>query len=122
MMELKIAPEAMETMVTKAMFDGMTQEHRDELVSSAIKQLLEKPVKKSAWEAGKSPLQEAFDNAVGIVARKISYERLQNDPEFIAKVEQLFADIVKKMFGEGEARDKFIDKIAEAALSAIYRS
>ena len=115
-MEVKVDASAMEVMVAKAMFDGFSQEQRDEMVTGAIKQLLSKP----ASDYDKTPaIARIFREQAEYAARKIALDRLQNDEAFKAGVESLFADAAKRCFEDLDQREKIVTALADGIRKAV---
>lgn len=115
-MELKVDEQTMQSLVAKAMFDSMTSEQRDKLVTNAITSLLATP----SSQYDKTPaIQRLFNEQVEAAARNIARERLATDESFKASVMRIFGDAAAKCFGDGERRDKIIEALADAMRKAI---
>lgn len=117
-MEIKVTDEQFKDMVSKAMFEQMPATQRDELVATAIRQLMT-PSKNSYAYGTLSPLQEAFNNAVRSVAIAHVEQRLKTDQSFIDQVDGLITDAVKKMAGED--REKTVQSIARAIADGLSK-
>jgi len=118
-MDVRVDAAAMQDIVTKAIFDGLTEEKRAELVQGAIRSLLLAPAKTQSYGRDpRSPMQEAFENAASIVAQQIARERLTADETFKAGVESMFKDVAAKLFAD-DVREKIVDKIADAVVTGL---
>lgn len=118
-MNVNVDPAAMQALVTKALFEGMTQEQKDSLITQALTALMTSSVRKNHWDPQPlSPLQEAFNNAASVIARQVAIRRLETDEQFKASVEQLFTDLGKKLFAS-EFREKLIERLANAVFHGL---
>jgi hypothetical protein len=120
---MEIPNDVMQQMVAKAIFETMTPEQREALVSGAITHLLTKPPKdqRIGGPAPRSPLQEAFEMAVYKLAREMSIDMIANDEGVRTKVKGLFTDVMDKVFDNEDVREKIATKMAEG-MSDIFRS
>lgn len=115
-MEVRVDANAMEAMVAKAMFDGFTQEQRDQMVTGAIQQLLSTP----SSQYDKTPaIARIFREQAEYAARKIALDRLQNDEAFKAGVERLFADAAKRCFEDADQRENIVSALADGIRKAV---
>ena len=121
-MDVRLDTDAMQALVAKAIFDGMTEEKRSELITSAIKSLLDTPkgTDRNYYGERKSPIQTAFDRAVEQVAMKHAQDFLTNDPDFNGRLKSLFADVANNLFSEG-ARDGLIESLSGLIRSALTK-
>jgi len=110
--------EQMTALVSKAIFDGLTQEAKDQMLQKALRHLMTKEEKSYGYGPKRTPLEEAFQSAAFTVTRQIAEDRLSNDPEFKANIESMFADLGKMLFGE-KMRAKLIETMADAVLSGL---
>lgn len=120
-MNLNVKSEDMEAFVTKAIYDGMSEEVRQDLIKQALTSLIAAPRNTgNAYSAqqGPSVLQEAFNRAAENVANQIASARLREDPEFAAKIEALFRDVAKKLF-EGSLKEALVDKICNLVIKGL---
>lgn len=60
---ITINAEAMQSVVSKAVLDGLTEEHRNLVLEEAAKFLIT-PIKDTYGRAGLTPLQQAFNAAL----------------------------------------------------------
>lgn len=121
--DIRFDTEAMQALVAKAIFDGMTEDRRGELITGAIKSLLETPRgnDRNYYGEKKAPIQTAFNRAVEEVALKHAKELLANDPDFNARLKALFADVANRLFAEGPPRDDLIESITSLIRRALTK-
>lgn len=96
-MELKIEQGAIEEVVKAAILEQLGEQGRRDLIEAALTHLLTAPKSTSYGYQPVSVLQQAFNEAVSQVARKIIVETLTDDEEFHAKVRVLIGDAMVKM-------------------------
>lgn len=123
-MDVKIDTDGMQALVAKAVFDGMTAEKREALITGAIKSLLETPKGNDRnYLGGKiSPLQSAFNRAIEQVAREHAEKFLAEDPAFQAKLKGLFADVANALFSdEGNNRIELVGAIKSLIHHALTK-
>ena len=119
-MGISFTNEQMEALVAKAIIDGLTPEQRTEMITTAIKQVLAKPVNQNSWGDKRSELQLAFDRAVTTVANNIATDMIKNDEAFKAQIKSLFVDVSEKLFSS-ERRDEMASNIAGVIEKALTR-
>lgn len=110
-MELKLDQTTMDGLVSKAIFDTLTPEKREELVQGAIKSLLARPVGSGFNQM--TELERLFASAAQTAATKIVSQKLESDEGFEAGVKQVFDNAWKAAF-TGEAGQKFSERLGEA--------
>lgn len=110
-MELKLDNATMEGLVSKAIFDTLTPEKRDELVTGAIKSLMKRETGSGFNRL--TELERLFADAAQTVARKIITEKLEADTAFQDGVRICFENAWKQAF-EGDAGTKLAERMAEA--------
>lgn len=118
-MEIKIDGEAAASLASKAIFDSLDQATRDDVVKQALQYLMT-PKKSDTWSStpGKTPLQEAFDQAIWQVATKVVRDRVENDPEVTARVNELLGPLITKAI-DGEAESGYKDALANEVGQAL---
>lgn len=119
-MDVRIDDNAMNSLVAKAVFDGLTEERRADLIKGAITDLLARR-QKSGYSDGKSKLQEAFDNAVYTAARDYAEKALATDPVFQGQIKSLFADVAAKLFDDFDGRLELVSSIAHTIRNALAK-
>lgn len=111
-MELKIDEAAVRDVVHKAILEQIGVEGRDGLVTAAIAYLMEP--QKDRYGSGISPLQTAFNSAIGQAAMIIVREMVMSDPALQARIHEKIGEAIIKM----EATD-FTDYLGTALSSAL---
>ena len=121
-MDFKLDDEAMQTLVVKAIMDGMTKERRDELIAGSIKALLEKPKNNDRNYYGDktSALQTAFNRAVEQVALEHARKVVEEDPVFQEKIKGVFADVAEHLF-RAESREGLVSAIGTTIRNALTK-
>ncbi len=104
----------MQALVADAMMNHLGEDARKKLITDAIATLLESK-KKGYGEKIPSPLAEAFNNAVGLEARKIVVDKVHNDPEIRKQIENVFAKVLEKLLDS----DAFADLTSHILQKAI---
>jgi len=116
---MNIDETALKTIVAKAIFDGITPEQRQALLTKAINSLLTVPPATVFGSAPKTtPLQDIFENEVRILARDLIKERFKTDPN----LPQLVGAIVTKAVAAMSADDNVAREIAHAISRALERA
>ncbi len=118
----EVLDEHLKGLVVKTIFEGLTPEKRDELITTAVANLLSP----SEYDRGKSKVQEIFAQAVYGVARDIAKEHLQTQ-EVKDRIKELVELATNKALalteihenGKGEKENALVGKIAEAIEKAI---
>jgi len=111
----------MKAAVTKAIFDTLTPEKREELVAKAIANLLATPEANSANYFGdkkKSELQSIFEQTARVVANEVVREKMTTDPAFRASVGEVFYKAVTIAF-EGENANQLAARIASQLVEGL---
>lgn len=114
-MKLELDNDAMKGLVSEAIFQSFDAQKRDALVKSALEALLQPT--KDGYGKGKSPLQQAFEDALASKARQVANEAVENKPEIIAEIDRLISDAMKKLVTEN--REAMVDKLADGMRKAI---
>lgn len=118
-MEIKFNEEQMRDLVSKTIYESMTTEGKDELLQKAIASLLIVEQKNGYYGTTKvNVLEGLLKDSAERVARGILEERLKDNEDFRLQLESLFADAVKKMFGD-ETREKLVDRIVESVVKGL---
>lgn len=94
-MDLKIDADTVREVVQKAILDKITPEQRDAMLTAALQHLVS-PTFNQYSRRSESPLQVAFEAAVGEAARKFATEIVNSDPAILDKI--------KHHIGEGFAK------------------
>lgn len=115
-MEIKLDPESVQSIASAAIFDHMSQEMRDSVLKQAVESLLT-PGKREYYGTGKTPLQTAFDQAIAQAAYKAVQEKIAEDPEVRAKIQELLGPLLNSAL-EAEAKD-YNTSLADALGNAL---
>ncbi len=121
-MELKLDQGQMRIMVTKAIFDSMTPEAREKMVSDAISSCL----KVADGYGGKSTLQRSFDDAIRAACSQVAHDMIGKDEKIKAELEKLYVEAWKRLMslnddGDG-GREKLISRLSSAMGEALTGS
>lgn len=103
-MEIKLDAEAMAAVASTAIFEQMSEENRNLVLQQALQHLLS-PMKQERYSSTppKSPLQEAFELAIRQAAFTAVKEKIENDPELQAKIQELLGPLINSaMSAEAE--------------------
>lgn len=115
---MQIDDTTLKTIVAKAIFDGITPEQRQELLSKAIQSLLI-PVKPSYGSSpATSPLQDIFDNEVRNIARDLIREEFKTNEA----TKTLIGGIVAKTIVALSADENVASEMASAIGAALSKA
>lgn len=117
-MNISMNEEQMAVLVSKAIFDGLTQEAKDEMLQKALRHLMTKEKPSYGYGQPRTPLEQAYQTAAYDVAQKLVREKLEADEAFKANIEALFVDLGKKLF-EGPLREKLVQNMADSVVSGL---
>jgi hypothetical protein len=116
---MNIDDTALKTIVAKAIFDGITPEQREELLTKAINTLLTVPVATGYGDKKQpTPLQNIFEYEVQNLARDMVRERFKTDPA----VRDMVGVIVSKTISAMATDDNVGVEIGQAIASAFHRA
>lgn len=116
-MKLELSDEQIQSAVSAAILQGISQENRDVLIKSAIEHLITPPNKESYQTSpSPSPLQAAFNHAVSDIARNMCHEELKKDSAVKEKIREIIAKAVEKMTLNEE---KIAAELANAITGAL---
>lgn len=119
-MKIELSEENLKSVVSEAIMNSLSLEQRNVLIQNAISYLLT-PTSNSLYDQKKSPMQEAFNNAISQVAREVVTEEMKSNSEIKLKIKELMANAIEKMF-EPEAQNAIISNIQESFRNAFDRS
>lgn len=122
-MNVTVDTAAMQDIVTKAIFDGLTDDQRKGIMVQAVTELLTKPREEhNGYRTVRrpSPLQEAFNGAAYRVAIDIANKQLAEDPNFQAQIKGLLVGVAEKLFA-ADVRQKLVDTIADQITRAFNK-
>ena len=93
--DVKIPPEELNSILSKAILDSLSQETRDNLISGALRYLMAAP-RDRYGSAGETPLQEAFNLALRQLAHKVAEEVLAEQGA-AAKLRESFTQFIEQI-------------------------
>ena len=117
-MNISMNEEQMTALVSKAIFDGLTQEAKDEMLQKALRHLMTKDDRSYGHGPKRTPLEESFQSAAYAVTREIATQKLQTDEAFRSNIEALFAELGRKLF-EGPLREKLVERMADSVVENL---
>lgn len=109
--------EALRALVTDALFNGIEQKKRDELLKAALSSLLEEK-RNSSFGTNKSDLQRAFDEALYTVARDIVKEHIIANPKMRNQIREVVVEAFDAVMKD-EHRTELVSSIAGAIQEAF---
>lgn len=117
---MKLDDAELKQIMVKAIFDHLTPEKREQLIKDGIESILSS--KRPNSYDGKTVFEEAFINAVHVVAREVAIEELKK-PEMHAKLRELIVGGVEKAIDPADAEQygALQDKIANAVIQGITK-
>lgn len=118
-MDVRLDDEAMKTLVAKAIMDSLTPEKREALITTAVKELLNRS--ESTRYDSPTHLQKVFNDAVGRVAAEIAQQTVQNNEEMKAEIQKMMATAWSRLTA-GDAYETLINKIKDSMDSALRGS
>lgn len=119
-MKIELDQETLKSVVSEAIFTSLTEAQRQVMITSALSYLM--TPQSSGYGSSRpstTPIQEAFNHAVGGVANRIASDMLTNDPEISSKIKGLIEEAVAKIVGENRAN--IIDKVANAIAEGLTK-
>ena len=120
-MNLNLNDDALQALVSKAIVDTLTPEMRENLITSAVKDTLQKVESSGGYNSDRrSPLQRAFDSACRAEAERFAREQLENDPVFQEQLQGLFKDAAAKLFA-AENRESLVSAMADTIRIALTK-
>lgn len=103
----------MRGIVAKLMFESLTPEDREKMLTSALASLVEP--QRDQFGRGKSKLQETFDHAAAIAVGKLMREYFET-PEVQARIKAFAVEAAEKAFAGG-----FSDKLAKKITDGLWK-
>ena len=111
--------EAMKAIVVEALYKGLDEKKREELIKGALAHLIQ-PQGSGSGSYGTygrtSPLQDAWNMAASQVARDVVRDEVNNNPEVRGKIAEIFTKAWTKALAN---EDAVVDKVAEGIISAM---
>lgn len=118
-MDLRLNPEQFEQLVSAVIMQQLTPEQREEILKNAITHLLTKRPESPYSSHKVSPLQEAFNTAIGNLAYRFAREWLEAQPN----AQQQITDLVAEAYQQAMRGDRatMVDRIAAQMSKAFER-
>ncbi len=120
-MDLKLNDDQLQSAVAGAIIGTLTPEVKQELLTTAVKSLLEP--RKDPYNYGKklnTPLQDAFENQVSLIAQSVVREFLNKDTDLRAKIAEMYKLAVDKVLaGDSIAKQNLVDRMADNFVSFL---
>lgn len=122
-LKINIPADAIADVVHQAIFDQIGPQGRDALIAEALKQLTHCEPHSSNPYARRSLLQQALERAVSGAAHEIARQIVDESPEVRAKVRELLAEVIERVFGQDDqaVHQTMVELLAEAIAGAIKR-
>ena len=118
-MDLQLKDDQLDKIIAKAILDTLSSETREELVTNAVKELIQIPKNTTTYGDKRSVLQRAFGQAVSRVAEELIREQLEEDSLFKTKIQVLLKDISEELFDNKEKRKTIIDKMVDTIIKGL---
>lgn len=100
-MELKLNSEAAAAVASAAIMQSLTEEYKEQVLSQAVQYLLSPPKGNTpSFRDGKTPLQEAFEQALTVAAHKAVADRIANDPQLNRAINDLLSPLITAALDE----------------------
>lgn len=112
-LDIKIDQELVSNAVQKAILDQIGDNARDQMIAAALTYLLD-PKNTRYGSSGLAPIQEAFNDAVGVAASKIVHELVASDPEIKKRILQYVGEALLKV-----DEKEFSNHVGNALASAL---
>ena len=116
-MDIKLNVDQVKDIVSEAVLRSLDQDTRNTLIQGAIKSLLEPVGKDTMYSKAKSPLQQAFEQAVYSVAISIARETMEKDTIVQQQIKVLLTEAMEKVMIQN--REKTVDLIANAITTGM---
>lgn len=116
-MKVELDGSAVAEIASNAIFQSMSEDARESVLKQAVQILLtpEKDHRNHAY--GKTPLQLAFEQALHAAAYKAVQEKIAEDPEVRAKIDELLGPLI--LGAVKEESSTYNDSLATAIGAAV---
>jgi len=114
---LQLDPVAIREATSQAIMGLLTPEMKTKIITDALSNLL-KPSTDS-WRNNKTPLEEAFNNAVIQVTQKMAKEMVEGDADLVAKIKDLINQTAHKVLNTDV--EKLAGKMSDSFISSMRR-
>lgn len=102
----------LKALVTTAIFEGLEQQKRDELVRQAIESLLARQDGGYQYGDSRTKIQRAFDEAVYAVAREECRKAVQEDPRVRERIRELLVKGTEALLQDESVINSFASAIS----------
>lgn len=112
---------AMKDFMSQALLRALDDATREKLIQKAIEALLTAGEPYGyGGQRRPSPLEDAFKNAVGVIAMRMAREMLEADEVVKAQIRALLNEAMERAFVTN--RDTTIERVANALAEGLYKS
>lgn len=118
-LEIKIDDEMVKSYVAEAILKQIDGPTREKILAQAVATLLKPEEYRGYGAKPKSPLEQAFEQAVHRVAHDVVREDLEKNPAIRDKIRELYSEAMRKVFEDQETRLKIVQSIADAMSSTL---
>ena len=116
-MQITLDPVALREATGQAIMGILTPELRAQILQQAISALLAPST--NSWERGKSPIEQAFENAVGRAAHEAAFEYVKTDAVLMDRIKALLQQTADKVLAADP--EKMAGRMADAFVSSMRR-
>jgi TRAP-type C4-dicarboxylate transport system substrate-binding protein len=106
---------ALREATSQAIMGILTPEVRAQILQKAISHLLTPST--DSWARQKSPIQEAFDQAVSKVAKEVAEQVVKDDPAVMDRLRALAQDVAHRVLNTDAA--KLAERMAESFVRSL---
>ena len=112
--ERVLGADSLATIAAKSILEGITPEHRDELIQGAVASLLEPGEAKLYGTKRVSPIEAAFRSQTELVLQRMIYDQLLSDGRLKEELDKCFTRALELAFGDDEKKETLAEKMAKA--------
>lgn len=118
---LQLDEAAIREATVQALAGKLTPEAQAKMIEAGIRNVLTPDT--SGYGSRRTPLEDAFRDAVTMRAREIAREVVVQDEALQAKLRELMADTIARMltYSDEQARTAFVSRLADAFVSTLRR-
>jgi hypothetical protein len=115
-MEIKLDGTAVAELASAAIFQSLSEQQRESVLKQAVEALLTPDKNHHSTAYGKTALQQAFEQAIRQAAYNAVHEKIAQDPEVRAKIDELLGPLLLAAVDaeSSEYRDSLADAIGNA--------
>lgn len=119
MAAIQLSEDTMSRILTEAIIQGIGEDERNNIIAQAIAYLTTPQKSAYGFQDKKTPLQEAFDTAMGIYVRTVVREFIERDETTKAAVEEQLAALLGQ-FGERMQADYELRNVVTEAVVGYF--